>query len=117
MLIYKVKKILLDNQAANVRPQNMTQLAASLDISHRYLLELIRRDHRLVAERVATGDARRSVGRPEHRAPLAGAAPQRNETAVDVLSRGEGVVGRPVVLFGLDGRVEDQLYCVLAGGA
>ena len=55
MLIYKVKHILLENEAAQTRPHNMTQLAASLDISHKHLLHLIKQGRPQDIERIAKG--------------------------------------------------------------
>jgi len=55
MLIYKVKHILLENEAAQTRPYNMTQLAASLDISHKHLLHLIKQGRSQDIERIAKG--------------------------------------------------------------
>ena len=55
MLEYKVKRILLDNEYAQTRPLNMTQLAQAMDMSERHLRNLLKRGREDDIERIAKG--------------------------------------------------------------
>ena len=55
MLKLKVKRILLENQFVGVRPGNMTQLAAAMEISHKHLLDLLHRGREDDVKRIAVG--------------------------------------------------------------
>lgn len=55
MLELKVKRILLDNKFSGTGPGTMTQLAAAVGISHKHLLDLLRRGRQDDIDRIANG--------------------------------------------------------------
>ena len=55
MLAFNVKRILLENEYAGIRPNNMSQLATAMDISYKHLYNLIHRAREDDIERIALG--------------------------------------------------------------